>query len=169
VTAADGGQTGGPRKSPHRVDGPLRGQGAAADRILRALPDWFGIESSIVEYAGAAEQLPTFVVRALAGADVLGLLTLRPTSPRAAEVHVMGVLPRHHRHGIGRALVEQAAVYARAEGFTLLHVKTLAPSDPDPGYAATRAFYEALDFVPLEELPQVWGPQNPCLILVRPL
>jgi len=98
---------------------------------------------------------------------------------------LMGVLPAWHRRGIGRALVERAASYARAEGFTLLHVKTLAPSDPDPGYAATRRFYEAMCFVPLEELPQVWGPENsrrravergtagaplnPCLLLVRPL
>ena len=82
---------------------------------------------------------------------------------------MLAVLPDHHRRGIGRALVERAAAHARAEGRTLLHVKTLAPSDPDPGYAATRRFYEALGFVPLEELPQVWGPENPCLIMVRPL
>ena len=75
----------------------------------------------------------------------------------------MAVLPEQHRRGIGRALVERAAAYARAEGLTLLHVKTLAPSDPDPGYAATRRFYEAVGFMPLEELPQVWGPENPCL------
>ena len=46
---------------------------------------------------------------------------------------------------------------------------TLAASDPDPNYAATRAFYAALGFLPLEELPQVWGPENPCLLLVRTL
>ncbi len=66
---------------------------------------------------------------------------------------------------------ERAADYARAEGFSLLHVKTLAPtlSDPDPGYAATRAFYAAVGFLPLEELPQVWGPENPCLLMVMVL
>jgi GNAT superfamily N-acetyltransferase len=165
-----------------RAAGPLRGQGAAAERILRALPAWFGIESALLDYAAAADELPTFVVRIPdagcgpageagpgEGAQVVGFLTLRPTSPRAAEIHVLAVLPDHHRRGIGRALVERAAAYARAEGRTLLHVKTLAPSDPDPGYASTRRFYEALGFVPLEELPQVWGPENPCLIMVLPL
>ncbi len=154
------------------VEGPLLGQGAAAETILRALPGWFGIESALLDYAAAAGELPTFVVRASgsgpAGAPA-GFVTLRPTSTHALELHVMGVLPEYHRRGIGRALVERAAAYARAEGFALLHVKTLAPSDPDPGYAATRAFYEALGFVPLEELPQVWGPENPCLLLVRVL
>jgi len=81
----------------------------------------------------------------------------------------MGVLPAWHRRGVGRALVERAATYARAAGGDLLHVKTLAASDPDPGYAATRAFYLAMGFRPLEVLPQVWGPEDPCLLLVRPL
>ena len=103
------------------------------------------------------------------GDTVAGFVTLRPTSAAAIEVHVMAVRQEHHRRGLGRALVERAAAYARAEGFVLLHVKTLAPSDPDPGYAATRLFYGAVGFMPLEELPQVWGPDNPCLLMVLPL
>ena len=150
--------------------GPLRGQGAAAERILRALPGWFGIESALVEYASAADELPTFVATADdASGEVVGFVTLRPTSAYAQELHVMGVLPAWRRRGIGRALVERAVTYTRAAGGELLHVKTLAPSDPDPGYAATRAFYEAMGFRPLEALPEVWGPEDPCLLLVRPL
>jgi GNAT superfamily N-acetyltransferase len=160
------------------VRGPLLGQGEAAGLILRALPGWFGIEASVHEYIRAAEELETFVVivsrpacggRELRPDQVLGFVTLRETSEDALELHVMGVLPSWHRRGAGRALVERAATYARAEGYRLLHVKTLAPSDPDPGYAATRAFYLSLGFRPLEVLPQVWGPENPCLLLVRPL
>jgi GNAT superfamily N-acetyltransferase len=149
--------------------GPLTGQGAPAEGIMRALPDWFGIDESIVEYARAADELPTFIAEA--GGRVVGFVTLKPTSPFALELHVMGVLPAWHRRGIGRALVERAAAYARAEGSTLLHVKTLAPTqgDPYPPYAATRAFYAATGFAPLEVLPQVWGPENPCLIMVRAL
>jgi GNAT superfamily N-acetyltransferase len=160
------------------VRGPLLGQGEAAERILRALPDWFGIEAALQDYARAADELDTFVVvvarpacggREFRPDQVLGFLTLRETSEDALELHVMGVLPSWHRRGAGRALVKRAAAYARAEGYSLLHVKTLAPSDPDPGYAATRAFYLSLGFRPLEVLPQVWGPENPCLLLVRPL
>ena len=149
------------------IRGPLAGQGALAESILRALPDWFGIESAIIDYARAADEGPTFVAES-EGRPV-GFLTLKPTSTDAVEVHVMAVLPHAHRRGVGVALVERAAAYARAEGFALLHVKTLAPSDPDPNYAATRAFYAAVGFLPLEELPQVWGPENPCLIMVRAL
>ena len=46
---------------PFRVRGPLLGQSAAAERILRALPGWFGIEAALLEYARAADELPTFV------------------------------------------------------------------------------------------------------------
>jgi GNAT superfamily N-acetyltransferase len=167
-----------------RVRGPLFGQGAAAERILRALPAWFGIESSLLEYAQAADELPTLVA-ILPGPScdreerpgsqqvrpdrVIGFVALRDTSEDALELYVMGVLPAWRGRGIGRALVERAASYARAESFSLLHVKTRAPSNPDPGYAATRAFYAAVGFRPLEELPQVWGPENPCLLMIRPL
>ena len=151
------------------IRGPLSGQGALAEGILRALPAWFGIERAIVDYARAADELPTFV--AARGEEAVGFLTLKPTSTDALEVHVMAVRQHEHRRGVGRALVERAAAYARAEGFTLFHVKTLAPTpdDPYPPYAATRAFYEAVGFVPLEELPQVWGAENPCLLMVRAL
>ena len=147
--------------------GPVRGQGASAERVLRALPGWFGIEASIVEYVRATEKGPTFVAEA--GDGLVGFLTVRATSVAAVEVHVMAVLPSWHRNGVGRALVERAARYARERGASVLHVKTLAPSDPDAGYARTRAFYEAVGFVPVEVLEQVWGPENPCLIMVRPL
>jgi GNAT superfamily N-acetyltransferase len=191
--SAPAGPVGGgdPGRSPDfAVHGPLRGQGAVAEGILRALPGWFGIETSIAEYAAAADELPTFVAVAQAhgGADaaaraartpegetdgtsrdVIGFVTVRPTSEDALELHVMGVLVGWHRRGVGGALVERAAAYARAEGFALLHVKTLAASDPDPGYAATRAFYLSEGFLPLEVIREVWGPDDPCLVLVRPL
>jgi len=149
------------------IRGPLSGQGALAEGLLRALPDWFGIEQAIVDYARAADEGPTFVIEAKGAA--VGFLTLKPTSAHAIEIHVMAVLPGEQRGGVGRALVERAAAYGRAGGYTLLHVKTLAPSDPDPSYAATRAFYAAVGFLPLEELPQIWGPQNPCLLMVKAL
>ena len=169
----------GPGETMHfSVHGPLFQQGAAADLILRALPQWFGIEEARRRYVEAVDELETFVALppgpACAGQvirpdKIIGFAALRETSRDALEIHVMGVLPAWHRRGAGRQLVERAASYARSEGFSLLHVKTLAPSHPDPGYAATRAFYTALGFRPLEELPQVWGPDDPCLLLVRPL
>lgn len=149
------------------VRGPLTGQGAQAEAVMRALPAWFGIEAAIVGYARAADTFPTLV--ADVNGAVVGFATLRATSEAAVELHAMAVLPAWHRRGAGRALVERAAAFAAGSGADLLHVKTLAPTHPDPGYAATRSFYAALGFIPLEILPELWGPDNPCLLLVRPL
>jgi len=155
------------RSAAFDVHGPLSGQSAAAEGILRALPGWFGIEAALVDYARAADAGPTFFAEA--GGVSIGFATLRATSECAVELHVIAVLPEWHRHGVGGALLEHTEAYALGKGFEILHVKTLAPCDPDPGYAATRAFYLAWGFQPLEVLPQVWGPENPCLLLVKSL
>jgi len=81
----------------------------------------------------------------------------------------MGVRPELHRHGAGRALMERAAAHARAHGIRFLTVKTLSARDPDPGYAKTRAFYEALGFVVIDELPELWSPANPACVMLKVL
>jgi hypothetical protein len=67
------------------------------------------------------------------------------------------------------AAVEAAARLARSQGARFLTVKTFSPSRPDAGYAATRLFYEAVGFLPIEEITTLWGPENPCLLMLRPL
>ena len=169
VTAGPAHGAGGAAARSTPSDGPLYGQAAAAERILRALPDWFGIEQSILlDYAAAAEH-PADVRRARAGrgpgAGQRGRRLPDPASRRAParwRSTCMAVLPEQQRRGIGpRARGGARPRYARAEGLALLHVKTLGPSDPDPGYAATRAFYQAVGFIPSKELPQVWGSGEP--------
>jgi len=138
-----------------------------ADAVMRALPRWFGLEEPLLAYVEAARRLPTLI--AVEGAVDVGFLTVEQQTASATEIVAMGILPDRHRRGIGRRLVESAADRAAASGVTLLQVKTLGPSHPSESYARTRAFYEALGFVPLEETTAIWGPANPCLIMVRPL
>jgi hypothetical protein len=58
---------------------------------------------------------------------------------------------------------------ATDRGVCLLVVKTLSDrEDPGSEYAATRAFYLARGFIPVQEL-DVWGPENPAQLLVKPL
>jgi len=54
-------------------------------------------------------------------------------------------------------------------GIRFMTVKTLAASHPDPNYAKTRRFYEAIGFLPLEVLPTLWGCSNPCLLMLKPV
>jgi GNAT superfamily N-acetyltransferase len=86
-----------------------------------------------------------------------------------AEIYVMGVKRPWHRHGIGRALIEAVVELAIPQGVRFLTVKTLSPSNDDPNYARTRLFYEAVGFLPIEEFPTLWGPENPCIFMLRPL
>lgn len=47
-------------------------------------------------------------------------------------------------------------------------MKTLGPSHADDGYRATRAFCTGVGFIPVAEL-WIWGPDNPALILCKPI
>jgi GNAT superfamily N-acetyltransferase len=149
------------------ITGPHYGKSAACEPVLRGLPDWFGIEAAIVQYAAEIEALPTFLASTAEG--VIGFLSLKQHNPYAAEILVMGVKEAAHRQGVGKALVVEAEKWLREQGVEYVQVKTLGPSHSDPGYARTRAFYLALGFRPLEELNQIWDEHNPCLILVKRL
>ncbi|MCX6046912.1 MAG: GNAT family N-acetyltransferase [Chloroflexi bacterium] len=149
------------------IEGPYTGQAAVCEPILRALPAWFGIEDAIVHYVEAIEGLPTLL--AYQSGQVIGFLSLQQHNVYAAEVYVMGVQPEAHRQGVGQALMQQAETFLRQQQIEYLQVKTLASSHPDPNYAKTRTFYLAVGFRPLEELPQLWGEQNPCLIMIKRL
>lgn len=131
--------------------------------MLEALPDWFGLPDAVERYVQDVAALPVLAV------DDVGFLALKIHSDTAAEIYGMGVLPEHHRTGIGTALVEAAEDLLRGTGIEYLQVKTLGPSRPDEHYAATRRFYEARGFRPLEELTAIWGQENPCLIMVKRL
>jgi GNAT superfamily N-acetyltransferase len=141
---------------------------ADVDRLLRGLPEWFGIEESIREYVEDARMLPTTV--ALDDDDrVVGACVVRYHTPVAAEIEVLAVERSMHRRGVGRQLLQEVEADLRERGVVVLQVKTLGPSGKSDEYARTRAFYAALGFLPLEERTDIWGPDNPCLISVKPL
>ena len=132
------------------------------ERVLRDLPEWFGIEDATASYIRDVADLPTFGI----GDDAF--LSLKLHTPLAAEVYVMGVRRARHRQGLGSTLLRAAEAYLKARAIEYLQVKTLGPSDPDAGYARTRSFYLARGFAPLEEIHGLWE-SNPCLLLVKRL
>lgn len=138
---------------------------AACRSILAELPAWFGIPEANDEYAHAAAEHPSLVATDNTG-DV-GIITLVRHSPAAAEVHLMAVRPARHRSGVGTALLAEAEARLRNDGVRFLQVKTIAPASPDPGYALTRAFYEAAGFVTLEDFPDLWDPSNPARQMIK--
>jgi GNAT superfamily N-acetyltransferase len=135
--------------------------------ILKALPDWFGIESALETYAAETERYLTFGAYD-SDERIVGFMTLRGQNRFTNEIYVMAVLPSHHSKGIGSLLVSFAKTWSRARGFELLEVKTLGPSKPDPFYDRTRDFYSRMGFRPVEEFEGVWE-GNPCLVMVMAL
>ena len=83
-------------------------------------------------------------------------------------MHLLAVDPGHHRRGVGTALVQRFEEDMHDDGVRVVEVKTQGPSRQDENYALTLAFYLAIGYQPLEELHGYW-PENPCLILVKPL
>ena len=145
------------------------------DRLLRLLPDWFGIESANAHYVAKARDLPTYLAWPTPNSPApdtaghpVGVLLVARHFPESAEIYLMAVEPALHRRGIGQALVEALEADLLAEGVELLQVKTLGPSLPDANYQRTRRFYARMGFRPLEEIPDLW-PGNPCLIMVKVL
>lgn len=148
-----------------KIDGPCADQATACVAILRTLPQWFGMEQSIIDYGNDIAHLPTFV--ATTERSVIGFLTLKLHTAYAAEIWVMGVRPDYHRQGIGRALLAETEQYLRGVETEYLQVKTISAADASPSYAKTRAFYTAVGFRPLEELTELWSAENPCLQLIK--
>jgi ribosomal protein S18 acetylase RimI-like enzyme len=154
------------------------GQQQHCEAILRSLPDWFGIESSLVQYVADCSRYPTWLARVDDSSrglsrdelpdGISGFITIHQHFARAAEIHCIAVHPAMHRRGVGRSLIEFAQDELRNNGIEFLQVKTLGPSQPDPHYELTRRFYESLGFVALEEFPTLWG-RNPALQLLKKL
>jgi ribosomal protein S18 acetylase RimI-like enzyme len=143
------------------------GGGATCAEILATVPHWFGIAEANEQYRRVADRCPTLV--AMEGRQNVGFVTIVRHSPHAAELQVMAVRPELHRKGIGRTLIATAEDRLRSEGVEFLQVKTLSASADDKPYLETLAFYTALGFRVLEEMPSLWDADNPAVLLIKHL
>ena len=76
--------------------------------------------------------------------------------------------PNHHRGGIGRVMLTEAETWLTARDIEYLQVKTLSPrhtrtpATSTPGRSAS-----PVASGPLEEFPQLWGPDQPALQMIK--
>lgn len=133
------------------------------ERILRNLPEWFGIEESTKGYIEECRKLPFFAY--YKENQFVGFIALKETSPYTAELCVMGVLKEYHRQHIGEALFHSFYTYAKQKHYEFLQVKTVDAGHHEE-YDRTRMFYEQLGFRKLECFPTLWDEWNPCLVMV---
>ncbi|WP_109473115.1 GNAT family N-acetyltransferase [Ornithinimicrobium cavernae] len=138
----------------------------ATRRILGALPSWFGIPAANAHYVRAAAEKDSYLAQV--DGTTVGVALVDRHFPESAEIHLIAVSPGQHGTGVGSALVRAIEADLVADGARLLQVKTVGASHEDEGYAATRAFYVARGFLPLEEARGVdWD--GPTLTMVKPL
>ena len=98
--------------------------GKVCEKILRSLPDWFGIEESIVQYIKDADKMPTMIVKN--ETEEIGFLTIKKHFKESADIHCMGILPQYHRKGIGIQLIKKVEIHLKNEGVKILQVKTIS-------------------------------------------
>src|SRR5262245_60255357 len=85
---------------------------AVCEPILRALPQWFGIEAALQDYVRDIARMRTWVAEL--DDAVAGFVTAAYHNAFTAELHVMGVRAEVHRRGVGRALVARLEAELRA-------------------------------------------------------
>ena len=137
----------------------------ATASILADLPDGLVLPRDTDFYLAAARDQVTYLARSDSG-DPVGVLLLEPHFHETVEVHLMAVRRAYLRQGIGRRLLAEVEADARAFGTRLIEVKTIGPSDPNPGAAASRVFYQEMGFLPVEEIHGLWD-GHPALIQIK--
>lgn len=135
--------------------------------VLRSLPKWFGIEESIREYVYGVKDKVFF--SAYVGDMPIGFISIKDHNKFTSEIYVLGVLKDFHRKGIGKRLIKTVEEILINEDKKFLTVKTLGSSHSDENYKKTRNFYRGIGFYPLEEFTELWGENNPCLLMIKPL
>jgi len=135
------------------------------ESILRDLPGWFGIEEATQAYIAGGADKPMFV--AADSDDIVGFLSLVHHNQYTSEIYVLGVKQALQRQGIETQLALSAERYLKEWKTEYYMVKTLGPSHPDEGYRRTRLFYEKVGFRPLVEIIELWGKDNPCLVMAK--
>ena len=139
---------------------------AVVAEVLKDLPEWFGIPESTQAYIEGAKDLKVWA--AFQESDLLGFVSLSYSSEDCAEIDCLGVKKAHQGRGIGSQLLATLESEARknVDYVDYLQVKTVAEGS-NKDYDRTNVFYRSLGFKKLEIFPQLWGPQNPCQILIK--
>ena len=136
---------------------------AVVAEVLKDLPEWFGIPESTQAYIEGAKELQVWA--AYQENELTGFVSLSYSSEECAEIDCIGVKKAHQGRGIGSQLLAALESEAR-KNVDYLQVKTVAEGS-NKDYDRTNVFYRSLGFKKLEIFPQLWGPQNPCQILIK--
>ena len=135
--------------------------------IIDKLDNWFGKEDTNRKYAKGVRE--DFFLTAKIKEEAVGFISIKEHNEFTSEIYVLGILKEFHKRGIGKRLIEIAKDKLVKDKKKFLTVKTLSGSNPNKYYKKTRKFYKAMDFYPLEEMPELWSEEEPCLYMLKTL
>ena len=148
-----------------RLEGNVAEKASFVKKVLDDLPDWFEFEEAKVNYAQRSEIYDTYIISE--NNYDIGFLIVKETSKDAIEIYCLGILQAFRSKGYGRLLVHEVLnLYRESHGF--VQVKTL-DYGIDKYYDQTIGFYKSLGFLKLETINEIWGEDNPCMIMVKSL
>ncbi len=113
--------------------------------LAKALPQWFS-EKGIKEIAQDLGYECLLIAEE--NSEIAGFLSYY-TYNGVGHLAWIGVLPEHHRKGIGTKLVHEFERRMSADRIQVLELKTLSDSEEHEPYERTRRFYERMGFRPL--------------------
>lgn len=134
--------------------------------VLERLPDWFGNQQAIGEYADQVKDFPYWAAVDQNG-RCLGFISAKVHYEHTGEIFVCGVLPEFQHKGVGKLLYDAAENYWMECDCKYAIVKTLSDKVDFEPYELTRKFYRSLGFQPLVSLTEMWDEENPCLIMFK--
>jgi len=135
--------------------------------ILESLPEWFAECNAVEKYSQDVKTLHYYVIEE--NSHSVGFCCLKRINEYTSEIYVMGIKKEFHHSGIGTFSIMEISKKLLQDGYKILMVKTLGASANYEYYESTRKFYLKNGFIPLEEYHEIWGKENPCLIMVKPL
>ena len=124
--------------------------------ILRKLPEWFGIEESLVNYVNTVKEYSYWAVFNNEN-NCIGFFSGKMHYNKTGDIYVCGIDPKYHGKGIGTLLYNELEKYFINNNCKYVIVKTLSEIHPDIFYAKTRKFYEKMGFEELFTDIEMWG------------
>ena len=119
------------------------------EKIIRRLPQWFGVKDANRKYIQEASELSALAVKQ--GNENVALLLYKQLHDSSLgqivmDIHWLGVLPELHGKGLGKNLVKTLNDIAKSGGVACLTVDTLDPAIEDEDYLKTFGFYKGIGF-----------------------
>lgn len=135
-------------------------------KVVEDLPDFYKESRNIKEYIEMAGN-PSREVYIIEDKEPVGLAVVSKVKPNTFEIDAIGVVKEYRRKKAGTELLE--TIFNEHQN-NFLVVKALDECENDNEfYAIARKFYEKLGFIPLLKLPELWGKDYPCMLMVKSL